>query len=72
MMEKYKNYDFWRCTKYSEDQLSQAAGDMIIQSQGNNSVGESSPSRDSLPVESIIEDLQTRIRKLERWHTVNT
>ncbi|XP_026386842.1 uncharacterized protein LOC113282118 isoform X1 [Papaver somniferum] len=44
----------------------------FIQSQGNNSVGESSPSRDSLPMESIIEDMQSRIRKLERWHTVNT
>ncbi|KAI3910433.1 hypothetical protein MKX01_034827 [Papaver californicum] len=44
----------------------------FIQSQGNNSVGESSPSRDSLPMESIIEDMQSRIRKLERWHAVNT
>ncbi|MCL7031676.1 hypothetical protein MKW94_026064 [Papaver nudicaule] len=44
----------------------------FIQSQGSNSVGESSPSRDSLPMESINEDMQSRIRKLERWQTVNT
>ncbi|OVA01753.1 Uridine kinase [Macleaya cordata] len=44
----------------------------FIQTQGSNSVAESSPSRGGLPMESIIEDMQSRIRRLERWHTVNT
>ncbi|KAL5995202.1 hypothetical protein ACLOJK_025260 [Asimina triloba] len=44
----------------------------FIQSQGGSSGSESSRSRDALPMESIIEDLQLRIRRLERWHTINT
>ncbi|KAF5183043.1 Uridine-cytidine kinase c [Thalictrum thalictroides] len=44
----------------------------FIQSQGSGSVAESSPSREGSPMEDIIEDMQLRIRKLERWQTINT
>nr|XP_027098427.1 uncharacterized protein LOC113717812 isoform X1 [Coffea arabica] len=44
----------------------------FIQSQGCNSVSESSPSREVSPLEGVIEDMQSRIRRLERWHTINT
>lgn len=44
----------------------------FIQSQGCNSVSESSPSREVSPLEGAIEDMQSRIRRLERWHTINT
>ncbi|KAL3510588.1 hypothetical protein ACH5RR_029989 [Cinchona calisaya] len=44
----------------------------FIQSQGCNSVSESSPSREISPLEGLIEDMQSRIRRLERWHTINT
>lgn len=40
--------------------------------QGSCSASESSPSREVAPIESIIEDMQSRIKRLERWHTVNT
>ncbi|KAG9459197.1 hypothetical protein H6P81_003705 [Aristolochia fimbriata] len=44
-----------------------------ILSQGSSSGSESSPSRrDSLPMESIVEDMQQRIKRLERWHAINT
>ncbi|XP_020519550.1 uncharacterized protein LOC18428685 isoform X1 [Amborella trichopoda] len=43
-----------------------------IQSQGGSSGSESSPSREALPVECIIEDLQLRVKRLERWHMFNT
>ncbi|CAI9785449.1 unnamed protein product [Fraxinus pennsylvanica] len=43
-----------------------------IQSQGSSSSSESSPSREALPLEGIIEDMQSRIKRLERWHTINT
>ncbi|CAK7326739.1 unnamed protein product [Dovyalis caffra] len=44
----------------------------FIQSQGSNSASESSPSREAAPLEGIIEDMQSRIKRLERWHTINT
>lgn len=43
-----------------------------IQSQGNESVTESPPSRGGYQGEGIIEEMQSRIRKLERWQTINT
>ncbi|XP_021896156.1 uncharacterized protein LOC110813374 isoform X3 [Carica papaya] len=44
-----------------------------IQSQGsNNSVSESLPSREASSIESVLEDMQSRIKRLERWHTINT
>ncbi|KAJ4974955.1 hypothetical protein NE237_008129 [Protea cynaroides] len=44
----------------------------FIQSQGNSTASESSQSREILPMEGIIEDMQIRIKRLERWHTINT
>ncbi|KAL5553421.1 hypothetical protein UlMin_040822 [Ulmus minor] len=44
----------------------------FIQSQGSCSASESSPSREAAPIEGVIEDMQSRIRRLERWHTINT
>ncbi|XP_010274694.1 PREDICTED: uncharacterized protein LOC104609946 isoform X1 [Nelumbo nucifera] len=44
----------------------------FIQSQGSSSIAESSPRRGVSPMEVVIEDLQLRIRRLERWHTINT
>ncbi|XP_071741125.1 uncharacterized protein [Rutidosis leptorrhynchoides] len=44
-----------------------------IQSQGSSSSSESSPSRDAiLPVDGVIEDMQSRIKRLERWQAINT
>lgn len=43
-----------------------------IQSQGGSTPSESSQSREASPMEGIIEDMQCRIRRLERWHTINT
>lgn len=40
--------------------------------QGSCSASESSPSREVTPIEGILEDLQSRIKRLERWHTINT
>ena len=40
--------------------------------QGSSSASESSPSREAAPLEGIIEDMQFRIKRLERWHTINT
>ncbi|XP_061985543.1 uncharacterized protein LOC133704660 isoform X1 [Populus nigra] len=44
----------------------------FIQSQGSSSASESSPSREAAPLEGIIEDMQFRIKRLERWQTINT
>ncbi|KAF6149853.1 hypothetical protein GIB67_010927 [Kingdonia uniflora] len=30
------------------------------------------PNKDGMRIEDIIEDMQTRIRNLERWRTINT
>ncbi|XVE74702.1 hypothetical protein DITRI_Ditri12bG0038500 [Diplodiscus trichospermus] len=43
-----------------------------IQSQGGRTPSESSQSREASPMEGIIEDMQSRIRRLERWQTINT
>lgn len=40
--------------------------------QGSSSASESSPSRDASPLEGVIEDMQSRIKRLERWHAINT
>ncbi|XP_022157412.1 uncharacterized protein LOC111024113 isoform X6 [Momordica charantia] len=45
----------------------------FIQSQGSSTASESSPSREaSSPLEGIVEDMQSRIRRLERWLAINT
>ncbi|KAG6757669.1 hypothetical protein POTOM_037990 [Populus tomentosa] len=44
----------------------------FIQSQGSSSASESSPGRDAAPLEGVIEDMQSRIKRLERWHAINT
>lgn len=44
----------------------------LIQSQGSCSASESSPSREVVPIEGVIEDMQSRIKRLERWHAINT
>ncbi|KAK3221702.1 hypothetical protein Dsin_008727 [Dipteronia sinensis] len=44
----------------------------FIQSQGSSSSSDSSQSREASPIEGMIEDMQTRIKRLERWHTINT
>ncbi|KAI4357645.1 hypothetical protein L6164_001581 [Bauhinia variegata] len=44
----------------------------FIQSQGNSSASESSPRRVVSPVEGVIEEMQSRIRRLERWLAINT
>ncbi|KAK4789370.1 hypothetical protein SAY86_020689 [Trapa natans] len=44
----------------------------LIQSQGSCSASVSSPSREATPSEGVIEDMQSRIKRLERWHTINT
>ncbi|XP_073146160.1 uncharacterized protein [Henckelia pumila] len=43
-----------------------------IHSQGSSSASESSPSREASPLEAVIEDMQSRIKRLERWHAINT
>ncbi|XP_039068992.1 uncharacterized protein LOC120215340 isoform X1 [Hibiscus syriacus] len=40
--------------------------------QGGGTPSESSHSREASPMDSIIEDMQSRIRRLERWQTINT
>ncbi|XP_040959783.1 uncharacterized protein [Gossypium hirsutum] len=40
--------------------------------QGGSTPSESSQSREVSPMDGIIEDMQCRIRRLERWHTINT
>lgn len=44
----------------------------LIQSQGSSSVSGSSPRREISPLEGVLEDVQLRIKRLERWHTINT
>lgn len=44
----------------------------FIQSQGSSSSSESSQCREVSPVEGIIEDMQSRIKRLERWQMINT
>ena len=42
-----------------------------VQKQGSCSSSESLPGRE-VTVESIIDEMQVRIRRLERWNTINT
>ncbi|MED6177459.1 hypothetical protein PIB30_098318, partial [Stylosanthes scabra] len=44
----------------------------FIQSQGCSSASESSASRGVSPIEGAIEEMQSRIRRLERWLAINT
>ncbi|KAH7570983.1 hypothetical protein JRO89_XS05G0233800 [Xanthoceras sorbifolium] len=44
----------------------------FIQSQGSSSSSDASQSREASPIEGMIEDMQARIKRLERWHTINT
>ncbi|WOH15565.1 hypothetical protein DCAR_0935107 [Daucus carota subsp. sativus] len=44
----------------------------FIQTQGSSTASESSPSREASPLEGIIDDMQTRIKRLERWQAINT
>ncbi|XP_048502265.1 uncharacterized protein LOC104883873 isoform X3 [Beta vulgaris subsp. vulgaris] len=45
----------------------------FIQSQkGSSSSSESSPGREGAAIDNAIEDLQCRIKRLERWQTINT
>ncbi|KAL1359492.1 uncharacterized protein LOC107484176 isoform X1 [Arachis duranensis] len=44
----------------------------FIQSQGCSSPSESSPSRGVSPIEGAIEEMQSRIRRLEKWLAINT
>lgn len=61
---------------YSEIQTHQAARlqELVeyIQSQGSSAASEASSGRDASSLEGVIEDMQNRIRRLERWHTINT
>ncbi|KAL9254938.1 Uridine-cytidine kinase C-like protein [Drosera capensis] len=43
-----------------------------IQSQGSSSTSESSQGREVSPLEGVIDDLQCRVKRLERWQTINT
>ncbi|KAH6762922.1 P-loop containing nucleoside triphosphate hydrolases superfamily protein [Perilla frutescens var. hirtella] len=43
-----------------------------ILSQGSSSASESSQSRGASPLEGVIEDMQSRIKRLERWQAINT
>ncbi|PKA64603.1 Uridine kinase-like protein 3 [Apostasia shenzhenica] len=43
----------------------------FVQSQGGSYSIESSSSRETLPMDSIIEDLQSRIKKIERWLAID-
>ncbi|KAK4792068.1 hypothetical protein SAY86_022503 [Trapa natans] len=44
----------------------------LIRSQGSCWASESPPNREVTPIEGVIEDMQSRIKRLERWHTINT
>lgn len=40
--------------------------------QGGSSSSESSPSTGVSPIEGVIEEMQSRIRRLEKWLAINT
>ncbi|CAH9062052.1 unnamed protein product [Cuscuta epithymum] len=44
----------------------------FIQLQGGTSLLDSSPSKDVSQLDGVIEDLQSRIKRLERWHIIST
>ncbi|CAN6227526.1 unnamed protein product [Urochloa humidicola] len=43
----------------------------FIQSQGGSFNSDSSPMREISSTDSVLDDMQSRIRKLERWNTIN-
>ncbi|WVZ84683.1 hypothetical protein U9M48_031686 [Paspalum notatum var. saurae] len=43
----------------------------FIQSQGGSFNSDSSPMREMSSTDSVLDDMQSRIRKLERWNTIN-
>lgn len=45
---------------------------MLLCEQGSSTSSESSPSREASPLEGAIEDMQSRIKRLERWQAINT
>ncbi|XP_058183518.1 uncharacterized protein LOC131301323 isoform X7 [Rhododendron vialii] len=53
-------------------QLIQSQCNIVMEKQGSSSASESSPSREASPLDGVIEDMQSRIKRLERWHTINT
>lgn len=38
----------------------------------SNSASEASPRRDGSSIDNVLDDMQSRIKRLERWHTINT
>lgn len=64
---------FERSSTGIHNQQASRLGEIVefIQSQGGNLNAETSADRKILPTDIIIKDMQSRIRKLERWHTVN-
>lgn len=50
----------------------QSQNNIMMEKQGSSSASESSPSREPTSLEGVIEDMQSRIKRLERWHTINT
>uniref|UniRef100_A0A3Q7H658 AAA+ ATPase domain-containing protein n=1 Tax=Solanum lycopersicum TaxID=4081 RepID=A0A3Q7H658_SOLLC len=48
--------------------------DMVVAllEMGSSSSSESSPSREISPLDGVIEDMQSRIKRLERWQMINT
>lgn len=38
----------------------------------SNSTSEASPRRDGSSIDNVLDDMQSRIKRLERWHTINT
>ena len=46
---------------------------LMLIKQGSSTSSESSPSREVVtPMEGVIEDMQSRIKRLERWQAINT
>ncbi|XP_052206159.1 uncharacterized protein LOC127810630 isoform X2 [Diospyros lotus] len=50
----------------------QSQSNIVIEKHGSSSASVSSPSREASSLEGVIEDMQSRIKRLERWHTINT
>lgn len=38
----------------------------------SNSASEASPRRDGSSIDNVLDDMQSRIKRLERWHAINT
>ncbi|XP_047340660.1 uncharacterized protein LOC124944451 isoform X2 [Impatiens glandulifera] len=45
---------------------------MMEKQGGSSSTSDSSPSREVSPLDVVIEDMQSRIKRLERWQAINT